>query len=133
MKFKTLSSVYTNNFTDVNIKNKILSLWNENKTNIETSFEKENSIACIYHKYQSDFKGDYTASICIENENGDFDSKGYIWKEYKIENDKNTLDILSVWKKIWCDETKGIFKRVYDFDFELYKANGEVSIFVAVF
>lgn len=51
---------------------------------------------------------------------------------YKVDvNDK--LGVINTWQKIWLDEENHKINRVYDFDFEQYKPNGEISIVVAIF
>lgn len=127
MKISILDSKRTNNFTDPEIQTKIMSMWEK----VDLG-QEDLTIACIYREYQADYRGDYTVSLCKENSlEGIFDTSKYQWKEYIVDtNDKE--GIINTWKKIWCDEDNYKIKRIYNFDFEQYKQNGEVSILVAV-
>jgi len=133
MKFLILDSERTNNFTDPNIQTKIMSLWEKNSLGIKQFLKEDLTIACVYHEYQTNYKDDYTVSLCKEdNTNGVFDTSKYQWKVYKVDvNDK--LGVINTWQKIWLDEENHKINRVYDFDFEQYKPNGEISIAVAIF
>ncbi|MDO4667756.1 MAG: effector binding domain-containing protein [Streptococcus sp.] len=132
MKFSIIDSKRTNNFSDPKIETKIMSLWKDNFSEIDIIKNEKLSIASVYHDYESNYKGDYTVSICKEdNLKGNFDTERYKWKEYKVDND-DEMGIYNTWKKIWSDEENNIIERVYDFDFEHYKSNGEISIFVAI-
>jgi len=133
MKFLILDSERTNNFTDPNIQTKIMSLWEKNSLGIKQFLKEDLTIACVYHEYQTNYKHDYTVSLCKEdNTNGVFDTSKYQWEVYKVDvNDK--LGVINTWQKIWLDEENHKINRVYDFDFEQYKPNGEISIAVAIF
>ncbi|MGM0125213.1 hypothetical protein IGI37_002611 [Enterococcus sp. AZ194] len=132
MKFSILKSERTNNFTDPAIQTKILSLWEINASTVQETFEKGGTIVCVYHAYQTNYKGDYSVSLCPEEvADGIFDTTKYQWKEYIVDSD-DKLGVINTWQKIWAEEDNQQIKRVYDFDFEQYKANGEVSIFVAI-
>jgi len=133
MKFLILDSERTNNFTDPNIQTKIMSLWEKNSLGIKQFLKEDLTIACVYHEYQTNYKDDYTVSLCKEdNTNGVFDTSKYQWEVYKVDvNDK--LGVINTWQKIWLDEENHKINRVYDFDFEQYKPNGEISIAVAIF
>ena len=129
MKFLILDSERTNNFTDPNIQTKIMSLWEKNSLGIKQFFKEDLTIACVYHEYQTNYKDDYTVSLCKEdNTNGVFDTSKYQWKVYKVDvNDK--LGVINTWQKIWLDEENHKINRVYDFDFEQYKPNGEMLLY----
>ncbi|MBZ6003705.1 transcriptional regulator [Leuconostoc gelidum subsp. aenigmaticum] len=133
MKFLILDSERTNNFTDPNIQTKIMSLWEKNSLGIKQFLKEDLTIACVYHEYRTNYKDDYTVSLCKEDDiNGVFDTSKYQWKVYKVDvNDK--LGVINTWQKIWLDEENHKINRVYDFDFEQYKPNGEISIVVAIF
>lgn len=133
MKFSIVDSEKTNNFTDPTIQTKIMSLWENNGLIIGKVLKEGLTVACVYHDYQTNYKGDYTVSLCQEDmTNGVFDTSKYQWQAYKVDiNDK--LGVINTWQKIWSDEENHKINRVYDFDFEQYKPNGEISIVVAIF
>lgn len=132
MKFTLLDTKRTNNFNDPDIQRKIMSLWEKNTADIEIFMKEGLKIACIYHNYESNYKGDYSVSICKEdNINGLLDTSKYTWKEYKVDT-KDELGVINTWRSIWSDEENEKIQRVYTFDFEQYSPNGDISIFVAV-
>lgn len=133
MKFSIVDSEKTNNFTDPTIQTKIMSLWENNGLIIGKVLKEGLTVACVYHDYQTNYKGDYTVSLCQEDmTNGVFDTSKYQWQAYKVDiNDK--LGVINTWQKIWSDEENHKINRIYDFDFEQYKPNGEISIVVAIF
>ncbi|MEX0380004.1 transcriptional regulator [Leuconostoc sp. MS02] len=133
MKFSIVDSEKTNNFTDPTIQTKIMSLWENNGLIIGKVLKEGLTVTCVYHDYQTNYKGDYTVSLCQEDmTNGIFDTSKYQWQAYKVDiNDK--LGVINTWQKIWSDEENHKINRVYAFDFEQYKPNGEISIVVAIF
>ena len=113
MKFTIMDTKRTNNFNDPDIKQKINSLWKENANSVNVAKRQGLTIASVYYDYESNYKGDYSISLCKEsNSNADFDTTKYQWKEYKV-NPKDKLGIPKTWNKIWNDEKKHLIKRVY--------------------
>ncbi|MEB7792169.1 effector binding domain-containing protein [Enterococcus faecalis] len=132
MKLAVFDSKQTNNFTDPDIQSKILSLWDDYMADVKKSFKENLKVACVYHNYETDYKGDYSVSLCKEdNLNGIFDTSQYTWKEYTVDVSHENA-VLNTWKKIWRDEDRNKLDRVYDFDFEQYRPDGRISIFVAI-
>lgn len=132
MKFTILDSDRTNNFTDPHIESKIKTLWEKNHTHIQECLKEGITIVCLYHDYQSNYKGDYTVSLGKEdNDYGIFNTSNYEWREFKV-NSADPLGVINTWKKIWLAEDNQEINRVYDFDFEQYSPNGQISIFVAI-
>lgn len=132
MKFSVFNSIKTNNFTDPDIQSKISSLWDNYMADVKKAFNGNLTIACVYHDYETDYKGDYIVSLCKEDElDGIFDTDQYTWKEYPVDvSHKNA--VYNTWKQIWHDEDCNKLDRVYGFDFEQYSSNGQISIFIAI-
>lgn len=132
MKFSILNTIRGNNFTDPDIQVKLMDFWKQNESLIKESREQGNIVAAVYHDYESDYKGDYSVSICKESED-DYasDSSQYLWREYVVPKN-NEHGLVNTWKKIWSDEESQVINRVYDFDIEKYAPNGEISILIAV-
>lgn len=132
MKFLISNTIRANNFNDSDIQEKLLSLWQQNGSFVAHTKKLKKNVAAVYHDYESDYKGDYSVSICKETKvDSVFDTSKYQWKEYEVDvSDK--FGIFNTWKKVWADEEANIIHRVYDFDFESYAPTGEVSIFIAV-
>lgn len=130
MKFTILDTERTNNFNDGDIQNKITALWERNIAIIKKASQRGLVTACIYYQYVSDYHGDYSVSLCIEDNNGVFDTSKYSWQEYKVSNIEN--GVITTWQTIWSNEDQHKINRAYSFDFERYSPNGDVSILVAV-
>lgn len=132
MNFSILETERTNNFTDPAIQTKIGSLWKRNAVTVQKVLKEGGTIACVYHDYQTDFKGDYSVSLCKEDyANPHFDTSNYQWKTYVVDS-TDDLGIINTWHAIWLDEERGNINRVYAFDFEQYNPNGEINILVAI-
>lgn len=131
MKFTRLNTIRTNNFQDPEIQTKIMELWKESEKSIQDAGTQGKVIACVYHEYESNYTGDYSVSIAIEDKlKGEFDTAVFEWKVYPVDP-SDDLGIVNTWKKIWAQEEQQLINRVYAFDFESY-TNGEIAINVAV-
>jgi len=127
MKVYEIKSIKTNNFNDDVVK--IMNLWQEVLMNYE---DYDGNWYGIYHEYESNFKGDYTLSICNEGISNseeeiiiDKDNK------YKIFEVSSNNDISKVWQEIWDLEEKGLLKRAYTIDYEKYSKD-EITIHIAL-
>ena len=133
LELKVLKSIRTNNFNDIYIVDKIKRIWRE--APIHLSKEKVNTYG-VYHKYSSNYKGDYTLSIAVEDANNDTEVKLTIPEDTKYKifqvDPKDELGVINVWKEIWELEDKGNLKRAYTYDFEKYLPNGKVEIYIAL-
>lgn len=87
----------------------------------------------VYYDYESDYKGDYSLSVAIENEFGESFIEIPKNKKYKIFK-VDTIDekgILNTWNEIWKQQETGLLKRAYSYDFEKYFPNGDIEIHIA--
>ncbi|MFC7686997.1 effector binding domain-containing protein [Ureibacillus sp. GCM10028918] len=131
MKLTIIKSSRTNNFNDEHMLQKISDLW---KDASDTLVKHENNIYGIYHNYESNYKGDYSLSIAIEN-NGEepaiviSDSGKY--EIFSVDKD-DQQGVFNTWSKIWGQEETGSLKRAYSYDFEKYYPNGDIEIYIAV-
>ncbi|RLL48343.1 AraC family transcriptional regulator [Oceanobacillus piezotolerans] len=131
MRLSIISSIKTNNFNDEHVMEKITEMWKEASSHL-----KMNAITTygIYHNYESNYKGDYTLSVGIENNNG----KTFIeipenvkFEIYKVET-SDEQGIFHTWRKIWNQEEAGTIERAYSIDYEKYYPNGKVEIYIAI-
>ena len=131
MNLTIIKSVRTNNFKDEAIMQKITEMWKE-----ALSFLNNRDVVTygVYYDYESDYKGDYTLSVAIEESANDSSIKILNTNEYEIfkvdASDEN--GILNAWKEIWEREEKGGLERAYSVDFEKYYPNGQVEIHIAI-
>lgn len=68
MKLSIINSMRTNNFNDERIMQKITELWKEAS---ERLTKNESITYGVYYEYESDYKGDYSLSVAIEDKNGE--------------------------------------------------------------
>lgn|SRR5690625_3828260 len=130
MRLYLLTSIRTNNFTDEQVMGKIKMMWEEAYRNLQ---QYQNNLYGVYYDYESDYKGDYSLSVAIENEFGESFIEIPKNKKYKIFK-VDTIDekgILNTWNEIWKQEETGLLKRAYSYDFEKYFPNGDIEIHIA--
>ncbi|WP_078596247.1 GyrI-like domain-containing protein [Evansella clarkii] len=129
MKLSIVKSIRTNNFNDEHVMQKITGMWKEASERLP----KHESIYGVYHEYQSDYKGDYTLSISVEDSNGESFIEIPSNDPYRIfKVDTTEQGIFNTWNSIWEQEEAGILNRAYSFDFEKYYPNGEIEIHIAI-
>ncbi|MEI3612214.1 GyrI-like domain-containing protein [Pseudogracilibacillus sp. SO30301A] len=131
MRLYLVNSIRTNNFTDKEVMGKIQTMWEEAYRSLK---QYQNSIYGIYYDYESDYKGDYSLSVAIEDEFGESFIEIPAKKKYEIYKVDTTDEqgILNTWSKIWEEEEAGVLKRAYSYDFEKYFPNGEIEIHIAI-
>jgi len=131
MNLTIINDVRTNNFNDNLLMQKITGLWKEasNRLNNQGII-----IYGVYHEYESDYKGDYTLSIAIEDSKSEPSLEIPNNAKYEIfhVDTSDTQGIINTWKKIWERENSGTLKRAYSYDFEKYYPSGEVDIYIAI-
>ncbi|MED0675248.1 MULTISPECIES: AraC family transcriptional regulator [Aneurinibacillus] len=67
MKLYFINSIRTNNFNDEQMMEKIKTMWGEASRKLKNH---QNSVYGVYYDYESDYKGDYSLSVAIEDNNG---------------------------------------------------------------
>ena len=87
MFLKIISSISTNNFQDPNMMEKISHLWQEHQKEVEEVFAQGLPIYAVYHDYVSDYKGDYSLSLCSlsDKEDWDFDTSGQTYQVFEVD------------------------------------------------
>ncbi len=127
MKLHKVKSIRANNFSDDIAK--IIDLWQESIMNNENY---TGNWYGVYHEYESDFKGDYTLSICNEDISSNKDNIVIDDKQkYETFEVKSRDDLPKVWQKIWDLELKGQLKRAYTIDYEKYSQDS-ITIHIAL-
>lgn len=130
MKLQALFSLRTNNFNDPKIIDKVTDLWD---TALEKLSDHDGSIFGVYHNYDSNYRGDYDLSIAIATDQPAHGTiqLGQHYREFKISLNQPS-SIVEAWHAIWAMEDKGDLQRQYDADYEEYRPNGTVSIFISL-
>lgn len=131
MKLTVINSVRTNNFNDDLLLQKISGLWKDASSRLTG---QDSIVYGVYHNYESNYKGDYTLSIALEDSQNQPSLEIPNNTKYEIFN-VDTADeqgTLNTWKTIWEREESGTLNRAYTYDFEKYYPNGEIEVFIAI-
>lgn len=130
MNVTILNSIRTNNFDDKQVMQKITGMWKNASTELA---EHHGSIYGLYHEYESDYKGDYTLSVAIEgtNESSIHIPEETIYEVFKVDTEAEH-GIFNTWRDIWNKEENDQLERAYTYDFERYKPDGAIDIYIAV-
>lgn len=131
MRLTMIKTIRTNNFNDDQMMPKIIELWKEASQHFTSNEQIKYG---VYHEYESNYKGDYSLSVAIENKNEDSFIEIPKNEKYDIFKVDTTEEqgIINTWSKIWELEEAGTLKRAYTVDFEKYSPNGDVEIYIAV-
>lgn len=136
MKLKIQDSVTTNNFSDAQMSEKIMQLYANNGEFLQQLQANQQAFYGVYHSYVSDYRGDYTLSICAETteNNADFDTDANQYQTFVVDTSAGdpVAGVVQTWQKIWQLEAAGELNRAYTFDYEQYLADGTVTIEIAV-
>jgi predicted transcriptional regulator YdeE len=131
MKLYIVSSIRTNNFNDDQMIVKIKKMWEDSS---HKNMHDQNIVYGVYYEYESDYKGDYSLSVAIDENNGNSFieiPKNQKYEIFKVDTAEEQ-GIFKTWKKIWDQEESGILERAYTFDFEKYTPNGKIEIYIAI-
>ncbi|MDQ0217905.1 putative transcriptional regulator YdeE [Peribacillus cavernae] len=109
---------------------KIKTMWEKASRSLT---QHQNSIYGVYYDYETDYKGNYSLGVGIED-NGTSFIEIPNTEHYKIFSVDTTDEqgILKAWSRIWSLEEAGTLKRAYTFDYEKYYPNGEIEIYIAI-
>lgn len=131
MKFKVINSVRTNNFNDDSLLQKITELWEQASQYLS---DQEVTTYGVYHDYESDYKGDYSLSIAIEDHTGAPSLEISNLAKYEIfkVDRREEQGVVNTWKEIWERENAGTLVRNYTYDFEKYYPDGKIEIYIAL-
>ena len=129
MFLRILSSIRTNNFQDDHCIERIQDLWQEQEGAVKEAFAQGEPVYAVYHDYASDYKGDYSLSLCrlSDDEDYDFDTSEQSYRVFEVDGDH----MLGAWQEIWQAEETGELKRQYSIDFEKYESDQSVAIFIS--
>ncbi|PJN89921.1 GyrI-like domain-containing protein [Bacillus sp. mrc49] len=131
MKLKVINSIRTNNFNDERLMQRITELWQKASDRLA---DQKGITYAVYHKYESDYKGDYSLSITVEEDDGEPSLEIPNNAKYEIFIVDTTVEhgVINTWKEIWAREDSGTLDRAYSFDFEKYYPNGEIEVYIAL-
>jgi predicted transcriptional regulator YdeE len=133
-------SVRTNNADEMNpSKAKIGHLHQQFDKQVEVRYADGERVYAIYHDYESDASGDYSILCGFDGKSTDdeglqaltIQAGNYLVFSAKGEIPKIVIDR---WGEIWnyFSTDACVYKRTYTTDFEYYKNQTEVEIYIAV-
>lgn len=130
--FYIIDSVRTNNFTDANMIDKIMQLWQQAQQQLS---DNTGAVYGVYHQYESDYRGDYTLSIAVEQPRANAATISLNpLDQYRvfIVDGNHEDNVYQMWQQIWGLEQSGQLVRAYDVDFEKYHPDGQVEIYISL-
>ena len=132
MFLRIIDSIRTNNFQDSDVMEKISQLWQDHQKEVGEAFAQGLPIYAVYHDYASDYKGDYSLSLCslTDDEDWDFDTSEQNYQIFEAAG-TDPQSVLETWQAVWQAEEAGEFARDYSIDFEKYEAGQAPVIFIA--
>lgn len=130
MELKVIEKIRTNNFNDERVMQKITDMW-KSASNVLT--DKNENVYGLYHEYESNYKGDYTLCVAIEDKDKSSvaipnDTK---YEVFKVNTD-DEQGVFNTWNEIWKKEDENQLNRAYTYDFEKYYPDGNIDIYIAV-
>jgi len=119
---------------------KISGLWQRFYVDVAPRLGKEASVLGVYCNYESDFTGEFdvvAGSDMLESDvASDFDSITIQAGRYLVFEGKGSMPqaVIYTWSRIWeyFSSSEPEYIRAYTTDFELYKSDSEIQIFIAI-
>lgn len=130
----------TNNENEMNpTKGKISSLVHRFDANIHVNYRAGARVYSVYSDYESDVSGNYSVLVgadAIESSRLELDSVNIQAGEYLMFAAQGPVPqiVIETWTKIWAyfAQTDCAYQRAYTTDFEFYKSQTEIEIYIAV-
>jgi predicted transcriptional regulator YdeE len=117
---------------------KIMGLWQRFYADVAPRLGKEASVLGVYCNYESDFTGEFdviAGSDMLESDVAS-DSVTIQAGRYLIFEGKGSMPqaVIDTWSRIWeyFSSDNPEYTRAYTTDFELYKSDSEIQIFIAI-
>ncbi len=136
-------STRTKNSNEMNPKtSKIGAVWEKFDSTVEVNYKDRQRVYGVYYNYESDANGEFNVLAGYETSNAALDTvtieKGkYLVFNKTFEENNNQLRIQAVietWGEIWkyfLNEGSQ-YKRIYKTDFEYYKNQNEIEIYISI-
>nr|WP_238930483.1 GyrI-like domain-containing protein [Vibrio sp. S9_S30] len=132
-------TVRTNNHDEMKTSAmKISTLWQEFSVHVAPHLQAESEVFGIYHQYESDHLGEFdvTAGATQLSEQGTLEVSLVESGEYLVFCNKGTMPsmVVELWQQIWAyfSNEHCEYKRAYRTDFEKYKSEEDVEIYIGV-
>ncbi|MFK5975266.1 MAG: effector binding domain-containing protein [Sulfurovum sp.] len=136
-------STRTKNSNEMNPKTaKIGAVWQKFDSTVEVNYKDGERVYGIYYNFESDANGEFDVLAGYETSNDKLNTvkiekgKYLVFDKIFEETDDNTRiqAIIETWSKIWeyfLNENSQ-YKRIYKTDFEYYKNQNEIEIYISI-
>jgi len=136
-------STRTKNTNEMNPKTaKIGKIWQKFDNTIEVNYKNGERVYGVYYNYESDANGEFDILAGYEVSNDKLDKiiipKGkYLVFNKTFEKTDDTTRIQAIietWGKVWeyFEDENSNYKRIYKTDFEYYKNQNEIEIYISI-
>lgn len=130
-------SVRTKNADEMNpSKAKIAPLWKKFFKEIAPTLIDGSRVYGVYSNYESDASGEFDLTACTDQKVPNANSIGVKSGKYLVFSAKGTMPkvVIDTWGEVWnyfsSDESK--YERAYITDYELYKNDQEIEIYIGI-
>lgn len=136
-------STRTKNSNEMNPEtSKIGTIWQKFDNTVEVNYKDGERVYGVYYNYASDSNGEFDVLAGYETSNNKLDKvtiqkgKYLVFNKIFNQTDDNTRiqAVIETWGKIWeyfLDENSQ-YKRIYTTDFEYYKNQNEIEIYISI-
>jgi len=136
-------STRTKNSNEMNPKTaKIGTIWQKFDSTVEVNYQDGERVYGVYYNYESDKNGEFDVLAGYEISNDKLDKvtiekgKYLVFNKTFEQTDDNTRiqAIIETWGRVWeyfSNETSR-YKRKYKTDFEYYKGQNEIEIYISI-
>ena len=136
-------STRTQNSNEMNPETaKIGKVWQKFDSTVEVNYKDSEKVYGVYYNFESDVNGEFDILAGYETSNKKLDKitiqKGkYLIFNKIFEENNDTIRvqaIIETWGKIWeyFSDENSEYKRVYKTDFEYYKNQNEIEIYISI-
>lgn len=131
--------VRTKNADEMNYDtSKISGLWQHFYADVAPHLEKDANVIGVYSNYESDFTGEFDVLAGSDMFESDIASESVTIRagKYLVFEGKGSMPqvVIETWSKVWSyfssNEAEHI--RAYTTDFEVYKSDRDVEIFISI-
>jgi len=136
-------STRTKNLNEMNPETaKIGAIWQKFDITVEVSYKDGERVYGVYYNYESDANGEFNVMAGYATLNDELDMVKIEKGRYLVFNkifeptDESTRiqAIIETWGKIWdfFSNENSQYKRIYKTDFEFYKNQNEIEIYISI-
>ena len=136
-------STRTKNSNEMNPETaKIGAIWQKFDSTVDVNYKDGERVYGVYYNYESDANGEFDVLAGYETPNDKLDKviiekgKYLVFNKTFEQTDDNTRieAIIETWGKIWeyFSNENSQYKRAYKTDFEYYKGQNEIEIYISI-